>query len=496
MVVSQALPITQENHETIEKYTDYRRNIKNRAKQTVKAEKSTLRNLAKHLRNKPFKNATTDDLQSFFHPIPNRGSKDIYANHLIQFYRWLLQLKRRERPEIMDWYDYQTKREKDKHRDPNHKENNFITPTDYKKIIQTSTSLQDKALFETYYLSGARLSEVLSMTIKDITDNGEYVEITVNESKTKPRKIPLEEHPEHLLRWKENHILKDKPDNPLWINKQYTQLSPTGVHDKFKSLLKKAQIHKPFKIHSFRKTRAYIMFNNDEKRYTDKEISLFFGWSLGEMSNRREEYDLSNYDDLLDKVKQTVTRPKTYDQLQHEKDTLEKKYDKKISKLEQELKQLANYLHKELYRDGTRYPFMTQFRKFDKDTNYSHKDYYFSKEHLDYIPVDKKEQQIIDDMDNDIIEMQQGYEKQRDKEIALYLKKLHKQSPNELTTDEQDTLNKKLEIIYEIFKISPPYTKQKEKEATNYLKKLHKQSPNELTTDEQDTLEGKLGKIK
>jgi len=425
MVVSQALPITQENHETIEKYTDYRRNIKNRAKQTVKAEKSTLRNLAKHLRNKPFKNATTDDLQSFFHPIPNRGSKDIYANHLIQFYRWLLQLKRRERPEIMDWYDYQTKREKDKHRDPNHKENNFITPTDYKKIIQTSTSLQDKALFETYYLSGARLSEVLSMTIKDITDNGEYVEITVNESKTKPRKIPLEEHPEHLLRWKENHILKDKPDNPLWINKQYTQLSPTGVHDKFKSLLKKAQIHKPFKIHSFRKTRAYIMFNNDEKRYTDKEISLFFGWSLGEMSNRREEYDLSNYDDLLDKVKQTVTRPKTYDQLQHEKDTLEKKYDKKISKLEEDLQRVMTYLEPHVISPLSKID--THHHKYTEDGKRI--DYSFSKKHHDFKPVDKKLQEEINTVYEFKIETELAVEK--------FLEKHKKEAMEDLNAKEK-----------------------------------------------------------
>jgi len=55
----------------------------------------------------------------------------------------------------MEWYEYQTKQEKDRNRDPDAKEKYYITTEEYDKIIKYSLDniWMEQELWETLYLS-------------------------------------------------------------------------------------------------------------------------------------------------------------------------------------------------------------------------------------------------------------------------------------------------------------------------------------------------------
>jgi hypothetical protein len=57
---------------------------------------------------------------------------------------------------------------------------------------------------------------------------------------------------------------------------------------------------------------------------------------------RRQEYNLTNYEDLKNKVCKIPYRAETYDTLKKEKEQLKNKYDRQIEYLEEELSGLIN----------------------------------------------------------------------------------------------------------------------------------------------------------
>lgn len=251
----------------------------------------------------------------------------------------------------MECYEYQTKQQKNKSKDPNAKEKYFVLPEDYEKLIKYSLNFQEKALWEIMYLSGARPSEILTMNIGGVNDNGVSIEITVLESKTKPRKIPLSEYPEHLMRWIENHPYKNQPDNPVWINNSHRpdhkdgdfgkRLIYMGLRAKLIDILKKAKIDKPFTPKCFRKTRATIMFPEND----DGTMAMYFGWEVESVPQRRRYYDLSNYDDLLKKIQVNVNKPPSYYVPQKQKEQLESQHKKEMDELKNKMEQVMERMN-------------------------------------------------------------------------------------------------------------------------------------------------------
>ena len=108
--------------------------------------------------------------------------------------------------------------------------------------------------------------------------------------------------------------------------------------------LKRCNIKETITPHCFRRTRATIMFGEG---YTDKEMSLHFGWKLRSVPMRREEYDLTNHEDLRKKIFAKSTKPVSYDVLKKQKDKLESDLKKEIIDLKSELKkrtQIDNFI--------------------------------------------------------------------------------------------------------------------------------------------------------
>ena len=346
--------ISPENKLVIENYCRFRRNTCKKSFSTVSAEENTLRKLARFL-NKPLKDATEDDMISFFGDTTVVGSlksRDLYGVQLCTFYRHILKLRRKERPLIMDWFYFSTKAEKKKQVDPDAYEKFFIQPDEYQKMIDFSSNSQDKALWQTMYLTGARPSEIASMKVDGVKEVPNGYEVTVYKSKTIPRKIPLSQTPEHLLYWVRNHPHKNDNDTALWVSNSRKSVNEpllvSGIKQKFTALIKSSNLKKTLTPRCFRKTRASIMFNDPEVGNDDKLMAEFFGWSISQVPLRRLEYDLRTHDTLRDKIfKNGIKKQPSYDELKIEKEKAER-YAKRIEELEKQMSVMKDDLFEKL----------------------------------------------------------------------------------------------------------------------------------------------------
>jgi len=337
--------VSNDNKRIIKEYLDYKTNQKPIARPRNLV--SPLRMLSDYLKDKSLKDATNKDLMFFLKP--DNGLVSLNSRHYIYmqvklFYRWIDQIDRHTIPDRLRWYEPITNKAKRMYLNPERRENHFITQDDYDKMIKFSNDAygQDKALWETFYLSSIRPEEMPHLKIGDIyeTDEGHY-EVIIREgySKTLPRQIPLVERPDNLIRWLGNHPDRKNKDTPLWISyksKSIKGIDRDAMYIRFNSLKKKSGIKSTLQLKSFRKNRATIMFNQPDK-YDDGKMAQFFGWQPITVSQRRIEYDLSNYDDLK---KVIWTKPEisiSYDTLKKEKEVIENKYKKQLKKQEKQI---------------------------------------------------------------------------------------------------------------------------------------------------------------
>ncbi|VVB60299.1 Tyrosine recombinase XerC [uncultured archaeon] len=309
--------ISKKNQETIQEYVKYKTIQKTLSLKAQRNISQALRKLANYLKERSLKDATKKDLMSFFgdEKIINQHnrSRDSYAVLIIPFYRWVEGIEDKTRPSVMKWFVNQSKSQTRRYLDPNRKEKDLITREDYEKIITASNDAygQDKALWETMYLSGARPNETAQLKIKDVEEEkegekiGNYsIVIDQGNSKTIPRKIPLSEQPYNLIRWIGNHPLKDNKEASLWMSLKTSEKIDTQngefITRRFNVLKKKVSIKKTLLPKSFRKTRATILF--EDKNYNDGDIAKIMGWTPQTVAQRRIEYDLTDFDDLKKKV--------------------------------------------------------------------------------------------------------------------------------------------------------------------------------------------------
>jgi len=334
--------VNEANKNKIMEYAQERR-AKGKYEKTVYGETTTLIKLARFLK-KEFRNTTEKDMKDFFSDkeiVKSVVSADLYAAIIIAFYRWgqwqKELIKRKQRPKIMDWYEHQTTNYKNK--DYEEKIKWLIHRREYDKLILTSHNVQDKALWEVFYLTGARPIEVLSMKIKSFKELAQGNELSVYKS-NRTRSIPLCEIPYHLIRWLKEHPGRKKPEAELWLsqsNRTFNQplTKVKSIEDRFKKALKRAEIDRHLTPKCFRKTRAIIIF--EENKLTDTEIGLFFGWRPGEVSKRRLDYDLTGHEDLKEEIFGKSTIPMSREKFEKENKILIRKQQEQIDRLSEDV---------------------------------------------------------------------------------------------------------------------------------------------------------------
>jgi len=345
------IDVSKTNKNTILEYAKERL-TKGKYEKTIYGETTTLIKLARFLK-KELRYATEEDMKDFFSDkeiVKSPISADLYATRIMAFYRWgqwqKEKIKRKQRPDIMYWYKHQSTNCRNKEYDEKTKW--FIHRKEYDKLLLSSPNVQDKALWEVFYLTGARPDEVLSMKIKSFNELAQGYELHVYSSK-RTRSIPLCEIPHHLIRWLKEHPERKRPEAELWLshsNRTFNQplKKVKSIEDRFKNALRRAEIDRHLTPKCFRKTRATIIF--EEKRLTDVEIGLFFGWKPGEVPKRRFDYSLTDHEDLKEEIFDKSKIPISQQKSEKENKILIRKQQEQIDRLSEDLLNLRETLVK------------------------------------------------------------------------------------------------------------------------------------------------------
>ena len=359
--------MSEQNQKLIDEFCAFHQKARGRSKSTVRTYRASLRKLGAFLENKSFSDATKKDLMVFFQVSEfNPVSRNNYGARIQAFYRWLEDLSKRKIPERMEWFEYASKEEKQRNEDIHQLEGQMIERDEYMKIIEhVKDNLgMEQAMWEVFYLTGGRNSEIAKLRIKDV--KLETQEIILWKSKTQHRKITFPEEPYYLIRWLGNHPKKLDPEANLWVsltNQWFGSAitTPQTVLYRFKKACERAGIdHKGRKLtpHCFRKTRATIYWSdvNEEgyHKWDVSEVAYIFGWSLETAEKRRHEYQRNNVgNEIHEKLTKTKQKHvKTYDVIETELE--ERNKDKeRIDALEKQIQILLDTKFKqELYNGG------------------------------------------------------------------------------------------------------------------------------------------------
>lgn len=209
--------------------------------------------------NKDFDKVTKKDIEDLMlkvreQPYTEWTKKD-YKVATKKFFRFL------KKEELVSWIITTMKKNKDENLP-----NEVYTLEEVEKLIEVADNPRSKLLISLLYESGARISELLNIKVKDIKFEQDYAMINVM-GKTGNREIP---------------ICKSIPLLKVWLNynkgskEDYIfDMEYKDVTYLLKKLFKKADINKPMNPHQFRHSRATEL----AKIMTEAQMKQFFGWT-------------------------------------------------------------------------------------------------------------------------------------------------------------------------------------------------------------------------
>lgn len=99
---------------------------------------------------------------------------------------------------------------------PRIKASDILTEEEVKKLIDSAEHSRDKAFISMLYELGARIGEIGSLHIREVTKD-KYGYITDLEGKTGHRTPRIVISDPYITHWLNIHPLKNKPDSPLWV---------------------------------------------------------------------------------------------------------------------------------------------------------------------------------------------------------------------------------------------------------------------------------------
>jgi len=222
--------------------------------------------------NKPFLKATQADIEKFIMWLKHRPditdtTKLDYKILLKRFYKWLGNGKYPPSVEFITTTEKNNKKKLPK---------DMLTQKDISKLIQAANNPRDMAFIAMLWETGARIGELLDLTVGDLEDHKHGLKVVV-EGKTGSRRLILVESVKYVNLWLRAHPKREK-ESPLWTNLNNAQ--PVGYRAINKMLnvaAAEAKIKKPVNPHNFRHSRATYMANF----FTEAQMCEWFGWVQG-----------------------------------------------------------------------------------------------------------------------------------------------------------------------------------------------------------------------
>jgi integrase/recombinase XerD len=273
-----------DNTGIIEGFLNQKR-VNGQSENTIIHQQRVIRELSKFL-SKPFKEATSDDINQFILHKGETCSKrttNILKVVVKNFYSYLYELERGSYPsQVAHLRSANLNTLPITPRDVLNKDDVFT-------LINYCQQSRDKALVCTLYESGCRVGELKNMDVDDLhfTDLG--VELHVS-GKTGTRRILLLESKPYLLNW-----LEDRPPfeervkkhgkeitrHPLWstLILPYKRLKSSSIQSFLTQLGRQTGLKKKTNAHNFRHSRCTYL----SKFMSDAQMRQYFGWKRGSL---------------------------------------------------------------------------------------------------------------------------------------------------------------------------------------------------------------------
>jgi len=225
----------------------------------------TLQRLGSQL-EKPFNEADKHDVIRLLSWLESTGFKE-WTKHdykviLKSFYKWL---NNGDYPAIVSWV--KTSMKNGSHKLPEE----LLTEEDVRALVGACTNPRDKAFVLTLYESGCRISELLTLQVKNVKfdEHGGILRVT---GKTGDRRVRVISAAPAIALWLDNHPTSK---GHLFCSLDGTSINYSTANLLLRKLAKKAGISKRVNPHGFRHARATSLAN----KLTEAQMKEFFGWA-------------------------------------------------------------------------------------------------------------------------------------------------------------------------------------------------------------------------
>lgn len=228
---------------------EFKRDLKakNRSKNTMESVENAL-GAAQIETKKHLEKLTIEDLKAYFEKLKEKGlnqnSLSLTQSKFIQFYEWAFDETDDEKYTTLARKVRRIKVSRTKTEiNPAH----ILLPEDTKKLINVATIERDRCIVASFFESGMRLGEYLSLKTKEHVQLDELKqEVTfhipnIEGNKTGARSVVCLEIFGYVQDW-----LKCNP------SEYFMPMKPNGLRDAVKRLFERAGITKPHNIHIFR----------------------------------------------------------------------------------------------------------------------------------------------------------------------------------------------------------------------------------------------------
>ncbi len=237
---------------------------------------SYLKILAEHAEDKRFEEMDESDVKEMVEWVHDRDladeTVDTYKKAIRSLWKWMGDGG--ETPEAIEWIQL------------NNSNGNATLPKDLlskediENQVDAAKNPRDKALIYMLYETGARIGELIDLTVGDIEDRANGKELVI-EGKTGGRRLPLVESVPYINRWLNQHPNPEK-DAPLWCKIQQgnpdDQLGYRYIREKIlKKNMERADIDKPSNPHHYRHSRASYLATE----LKEAQLCEWFGWVQG-----------------------------------------------------------------------------------------------------------------------------------------------------------------------------------------------------------------------
>ena len=235
-----------------------------------------LRLIARRI-TKPFDKLTKEDIKQFVIDIESANysdwTKHDYKVSIRSLFRWL-KGNNETYPDEVDWIRVHVK---ERHKLPEE----LLTEDEMKRMVAASSEPRDRALVQCLYETGCRISELLTVQLKNLSfdDYGAVIRVT---GKSGTRRVRVIACVQAIATWLELHPCKDNPDAYLFVRKYQRKENPVPFRYEYaakiiSTLADAAGIKKRVHPHLFRHSRATALAN----KLTEAQMKEYFGWTQG-----------------------------------------------------------------------------------------------------------------------------------------------------------------------------------------------------------------------